>query len=85
MIIWDKYDNTYKDVIEVSVIKEKLLKPIQEEGQKVYEKFMSMSKEENFEIEGALLQELGAIEGMIIELLEDFEETGNHIPRKGED
>lgn len=57
--------------ISKSKVREKLLKPIQEEGEKAYKSFMSKKNEENFEIDGALLQELGHIESMIIELLED--------------
>lgn len=59
-----------KNYIHKDVIKEKLLKPIQEEGQKEYDKFMDRENKE-FEINGAILQELGHIEGIIIDLLED--------------
>lgn len=59
-----------ENYIAKDIIKEKLLKPIQEEGQKTYDKFMD-NDNKDFEIDGAILQELGHIEGMIIELLED--------------
>ena len=50
-------------------IKEKLLNPIQKEGEKVYKSFMNKNKKENFEVDGAILQELGCIEGIILEEL----------------
>ena len=50
-------------------IKEKLLNPIQKEGKKVYKSFMNKNKKENFEVDGAILQELGCIEGIILEEL----------------
>lgn len=56
-----------KDYISKDKIKEKLLNPIQKEGEKVYKSFMN--KKENFEVDGAILQELGCIEGIILEEL----------------
>lgn len=50
-------------------IKEKLLEPIRKEAEEINKKFFE--KDTGFEIEGAILQELGAIEGMILELLEE--------------
>ena len=59
-----------KNYLHKDKIKEKLLKPIQEEGQKTYDEFMDRDNKD-FEIAGAILQELGHIEGIILELLED--------------
>lgn len=59
-----------KNYIHKDLIRKKLLKPIQEEGQMIYDKFMD-NENPHFEIEGAILQEFGHIEGIIIELLED--------------
>ena len=48
---------------------EELLKEIQEEGKIVYKNFMNKKLEEDFETDGAILQELGYIEGKLQSLL----------------
>ena len=46
-----------------------LLKEIQEEEKIAYKNFMNKKLEENFEVDGAILQELGYIEGKLQSLL----------------
>lgn len=48
---------------------EELLKEIQEEEKIAYKNFMNKKLEENFEVDGAILQELGYIEGKLQSLL----------------
>lgn len=57
------------EFISKDKIKGKLLEPIREEANKINKIFFE--KDKGFEVEGTLLQELGAIEGMILKLLEE--------------
>ena len=70
MLIYDKYDNKYREVIDVNVIKEKI------------EELENLIKKEEEETSGRCIT-IGKWETIQIlqELLEDFEETGNHMSR----
>lgn len=61
-------NNRIHDYIPKSKVEE-LLKEIQEEGKIAYKNFMNKKLEEDFEIDGAILQELGYIEGKLQSLL----------------
>lgn len=65
----DRYKEGYNDCDMEwrRKIEEKLLKPIHKEANEINKIFFE--KEKGFEVEGAVLQELGAIEGMILDLL----------------
>ena len=65
-------DGSYKHLLDDYIPKskvEELLKEIQEEGKIAYKNFMNKKIEEDFEIDGAILQELGYIEGKLQSLL----------------
>ena len=63
-----EYRKLLDDYIPKSKVEE-LLKEIQEEGKIAYKNFMNKKLEEDFEIDGAILQELGYIEGKLQSLL----------------
>lgn len=63
-------NNIEKDYIPTSVIKEKILKPIQEEKRKAVDEFMKKNLDEDFITDGDVIQTLGHVEGLIQELLE---------------